>query len=225
MPVDPAPTGKGVSPRAQRKGGHAPFAPVEGLVLRARARAGWGQGPVPPMAATTSRRPWGVGSCGLRLQLAARGDLEGRGAEWRSLWGQRSGRGGGSRPSRSQRPRATGSAREAAGAPVLAPAAGRLPRRCWRGTGGAGSAQESPQRSRAHPPFPCAPSSGPGMPGPGSPLRAPPRRGQSAGRQEVLGSRAVGEGVLVFHGDCPYTLRLPSAARSPKAEWPLLALL
>ncbi|MXQ95135.1 hypothetical protein E5288_WYG018555 [Bos mutus] len=29
------------------------------------------------------------------------------------------------------------------------------------------------------------------MPGPGSPLRAPPRRGQSAGRQGVLGNRAL----------------------------------
>ncbi|XDA91072.1 hypothetical protein R6Z07M_019716 [Ovis aries] len=36
--------------------------------------------------------------------------------------------------------------------------------------------------------------------------------------------REVGEGVLLSPGGCPYTLRLPSAVRSPNAEWRLVAL-
>ena len=136
------PTGKGDSPRAQRKRGR-PLAP--GLV-GVSSTSGSGLGRAKAAASCREggrggeRRAWdlpppgGVEGCGLRLQLAACGALEGLGAEWLSLWGQRSGWGGGSRPSHSPRPQATTSAREAAGAPLLAPGAGRRPRLCSRGT-------------------------------------------------------------------------------------------
>lgn len=114
-----------------------------------------------------------------------------------------------------------GSRAARAGGPCAHRKGGLAPRAEERGARAVrASRRAGPARARAR-----GLGSGAGTPYGCYDLPPPPRRGQSAGRQEVLGSRAVGEGVLVFHGDCPYTLRLPSAARSPKAEWPLLALL
>ena len=243
--VDPAPTGSGArsarrgkgtrAARARRSAGPRAGAALSRFQLRVRGRdalrllravrrvGGAGKGEL-----GTSRRPWGVGSCGLRLQLAARDDLEGRGAEWLFPWAQRSSWGGSSRPSRSPHPRATGSAGEAAGAPVLAAAAAGRRGRFSRGTleagsraGEAGSAQESPQRLQARPPVPCAAGQGCRFPEPSA--RAPaewPKRWPSGGARKSGGRRRV----LVSHRSCPYTLRFPSAPLSPKAEWPLLAL-
>lgn len=123
----------GLAPRSEEKGTR-PLAP--GLV-GVSSTSGSGLGCA--MAAAScpeggrggERRAWDlpppVGSRELRATAAARaacGALERRGAEWLSPWGQRSGWGGGSRPSHSPRPQATSSAREAAEAPLLAPGPG-----------------------------------------------------------------------------------------------------